>query len=443
VTISIEATKATAAGSPPPAQKRTGKSWLRKLGPGLITGAADDDPSGIATYSQVGVQFGLSMLWTVLFSFPLMSAIQEICARLGRITGAGLAAAMNERFPKPLVVALVSLLCVANIFNLGADVAAMGAATQLLAGGHPAFYSVTFGAISLLLQVFVPYRKYVKYLKWLTLSLFAYFLTAFFVHVPWTKVLRATFIPSFQWQSGYWTALVAVLGTTISPYLFFWQTSQETEELRAHKSEAPLKLTPWQALRQFRRIATDTRVGMALSNLVAFAIILTTAVTLHDHGNSNTILTAADAAGALRPVAGRFAFALFAVGIIGTGLLAVPVLAGSAGYAVSELFHWRASLRQKAHEAPQFYALISVATAIGVGLNFVGLDPITALYWSAVFNGLAAAPLMVVVMKLSEDRKTVQQFRLPTYLRVLGWLATGVMVTASLFFLYATIFSKK
>jgi NRAMP (natural resistance-associated macrophage protein)-like metal ion transporter len=416
-------------------------SVLQTLGPGLITGAADDDPSGIATYSQIGMQFGLGMLWTALFSFPLMSAIQEICARLGRITGAGLAACMNKRFPKPLVVALVGLLCVANIFNLGADVVAMGAVTQLLIGGHPAFYSVVFGAISLLLQIFIPYRKYVKYLKWLTLSLLAYFATAFVVHVPWPKVLQATFIPSLQWNSAYWTAVVAMLGTTISPYLFFWQTSQETEELRARKNEAALKRTPWQALRQFRRIATDTRIGMAFSNLVAFVIILTAAVTLHEPGSTGKILSAADAANALRPVAGRFAFALFALGIVGTGLLAVPVLAGSAGYAVSELFHWRASLRRKAREVPQFYTLIFLATVIGVSLNFVGLDAIKALYWSAVFNGLTAAPLMVVLMKLSNDPKIVQQFRLPPYLRGLGWLATIVMISASLFLVYAMVFS--
>jgi len=424
--------------------KRPGEeSLLQKLGPGLITGAADDDPSGIATYTQIGVQFGFGMLWTALFSFPLMSAIQEICARLGRITGAGLATCMSKRLPKPLVVALVSLLCVANVFNLGADVAAMGAVTQLLIRGHPSLYSVAFGAISLLLQIFVPYRRYVKYLKWLTFSLLAYFATAFVVHVPWSTVLQATFVPSFQWNSTYGTALVAMLGTTISPYLFFWQTSQETEELRAHKNEAALKRTPWQALRQFRRIATDTRIGMALSNLVAFAIILTAAVTLHDRGGTSKILTAADAASALRPVAGKFAFVLFAIGIVGTGLLAVPVLAGSAAYAVSELFHWRASLRRKAREVPQFYAVITLATVIGVGLNFVGLDPIKGLYWSAVFNGLAAAPLMIVLMKLSNDPKTVEQFRLPGYLRVLGWIATIVMISASVFFLYATVFSRK
>ena len=409
------------------------------LGPGLITGAADDDPSGIATYSQVGAQFGFALLWTMLLSFPLMSAIQEICARLGRITGQGLAAAMDKRFPKPLVIALIGLLCVANVFNLGADVAAMGAAAQLIAGGHAAVYSVILGSISLLLQIFVPYRKYVKYLKWLTVSLFAYVGVAFTVHVPWSSVFRATFIPTLRSESTYWTGLVAVLGTTISPYLFFWQTSQETEELRAHKKEAALKRTPWQAMRQFRRIATDTRVGMAFSNVVAFFIILTAALTLHGQLSTNNVLTAAEAAGALRPVAGNFAFFLFAIGIIGTGLLAVPVLAGSAGYAVAEIFHWRASLRSKPHQAPGFYGAITIATLIGVAFNFTGLDAVTALYWSAVFNGVAAAPLMLAVMKLADDEKTVKQFRLPRLLKALGWLATAVMGCASLLFLYSWI----
>ena len=435
----------TGASSVPSQEGKKGaeESFLSKLGPGLITGAADDDPSGIATYSQIGLQFGFGMLWTTLVSFPLMSAIQEICARLGRITGAGLAASMSKRFPRPLVFALVALLCLANMFNLGADVAAMGAATRLLVGGRLSLYSAIFGAISVLLQILVPYRKYVKYLKWLTFSLFAYVATVFTVHVPWSKVLQATLLPTFEWNRDYWTALVAMFGTTISPYLFFWQTSQEAEELRAHKNEAPLKRTPWQAFRQFRRIATDTRVGMAFSNLVAFAIILSAAVTLHGRGSNGEMLTAASAASALRPVAGRFAFALFALGIVGTGLLAVPVLAGSVGYAVAELFHWRATLRRKAREVPQFYAVISVATVVGVGLDFAGLDAIKALYWSAVINGLAAAPMMVVLMKLSDDPKTVRQFRLPGYLRVFGWLATAVMVLASLFLLCAALFSTK
>ena len=433
---------AKAEKNPVQARPANGGSLLRALGPGLITGAADDDPSGIGTYSQVGAVFGFALLWTMLFSFPLMSAIQEICARLGRITGKGLAAAMSKRFPKPVVIILVGLLCTANIFNLGADVAAMGAASQLIVRGPAAIYSVIFGSISLLLQIFIPYRRYVNYLKWLTLSLFAYVAAAFAVKVSWGQVLRATVIPSFQASSGYWTGLIGVLGTTISPYLFFWQTSQETEELRAHRKEGPLKRTPWQAVRHFRRIATDTRVGMAFSNSVAFFIIVTTAVTLHGRIGADRVLTAAEAAGALRPIAGTFAFALFALGIVGTGLLGVPVLAGSAGYAVSELFSWRASLRSKPQRAPQFYGAISVATLIGVAFNFTGFDAVKALYWSAVFNGLAAAPLMFAVMKLADDEKTVRQFRLPRFLKITGWLATIAMACTSLMFFYWWIAGK-
>ena len=433
-------TGSTRPPSPSPETKRHG-GVLGQLGPGLITGAADDDPSGIATYSQVGVQFGLDLLWTMLFSFPLMTAVQEICARLGRITGVGIAASMSKRFPKPLVTVLVCLLCAANVFNLGADIAAMGASAELLAGRGSLLFSVGFGTVSLVLQVFVPYRKYVKFLKWLTLVLFAYVLTVLLVHIPLKRVLHATVIPSIRLERSYWTALVAVLGTTISPYLFFWQASQETEELRAHKSEAPLKWTPWKAAKQFGRIATDTRVGMAFSNLVAFSIILATAVTLHDRAGQAHILTAADAASALKPVAGRFAFALFATGIIGTGLLAVPVLAGSAAYAVADVFHWRASLRSKPHQAPQFYAVISIATLLGVGLTLFRVDAIKALYWSAVLNGLSSAPLMIALMKLADDSKTVQHFRLPWRLRALGWGATATMLAASLLFLYSSIFS--
>src|SRR5580704_9587153 len=283
---------------------------LRRLGPGLITGAADDDPSGIATYSQVGAQFGFGMLWTLLFSFPLMAAMQEICARLGRVTGKGIAGSMSGHYPRPLLYGLVFLLCLANIFNLGADLTAMGAAAQLVFHGRVGVYVLVFGAVSLLLQIYMPYKKYVQYLKWLTLVLFAYVATAFVVHVPWMKAIRATVVPSLTFSSEYWMALVAVLGTTISPYLFFWQTSQEAEDVGLNEKEFPLKKKPSQALAQFRRIATDTRVGMGFSNLVAFFIILTTAVTLHVVGGGGEIKTAADAAKALQPLAGNLAFGL-------------------------------------------------------------------------------------------------------------------------------------
>ncbi len=412
---------------------------ILRLGPGLITGAADDDPSGIATYSQVGSQFGMGMLWTMLFSFPLMAAIQEICARLGRITGAGIAGNLRTHYPKPVLYGLVSLLCVANIFNLGADVTAMGAAARLVFGGSLNVYVLAFGFISLVLQIFVPYKEYVRYLKWLTIVLFAYVATAFVVHVPWKMAIRATLIPSISWTAEYWMALVAVLGTTISPYLFFWQTSEEAEDVRLNKREHPLKNKPLEALGQFRRIAIDTKVGMGFSNLVAFFIILTTAATLHVAGAADHIKTSADAAKALEPLAGHFAFLLFALGIVGTGLLAVPVLAGSAAYAVAETFRWRASLESKPRQAPKFYGVLVAATIIGIALNFLGMDPIRALYISAVINGVVAVPLMVMLMIMSANEAIVGQFSLSRYLRVAGWIATAVMFLASAAFIVSGI----
>jgi NRAMP (natural resistance-associated macrophage protein)-like metal ion transporter len=410
---------------------------LAQLGPGLVTGAADDDPSGIATYSQAGAQFGFAMLWIMVFSFPLMAAIQEICARLGRITGLGVTANLAKCYPKIVVRSLVLLLCLANIFNLGADVSAMAAATQLVAGGMAAAYALIFGAVSLLLQIYVPYRKYAHYLKWLTWSLFAYVITAFVVHIPWAHALKATVVPSISSKPDYLMALIAVLGTTISPYLFFWQTSQEVEEVKVNAHESSLKKKPFQAVEQFRRIAFDTRVGMAFSNIIAFFIILTTAATLHsaDPGAANHIRTAADAAKALQPLAGHFAFLLFALGIVGTGMLAIPVLAGSAAYAVSETFGWRASLESKPNRARKFYAVIAAATLLGVGLTLIGLDPIHALFLSALVNGLVAVPLMVLLMMISVKPAIVDKFHLPLYLRIVGWLATALMFAASLGFL--------
>lgn len=419
--------------TPPGGIAASSAAW--RLGPGLITGAADDDPSGIATYSQVGAQFGTSLLWTMLFSFPLMAAMQEISGRVGRITGAGIAANLRMHYPKPILYGAVVLLCVANIFNLGADVTAIGAAAQLIFGGNLNAYALAFGLFSILLQIYLPYRRYVLYLKWLTLALFAYVATAFVVHVPWHAVLRDTFIPAITRQSDYWMALVAVLGTTISPYLFFWQASEEAEEVRTTRDESALKRKPRQAFAQFRRIAFDTRVGMAMSNLIAFSIILTAAVTIHVSSASGKIHTAADAAKALEPVAGRFAFVLFAAGIIGTGLLAIPVLAGSAAYGVAEAFRWRASLENKPGQAPKFYFVIAMATIIGLGLNFVGLDPIRALYWSAIINGIAATPLMAMLMLMSANGAVVGKFTLPLSLRVVGWTATVVMFLASIAFL--------
>lgn len=408
---------------------------LHVFGPGLITGAADDDPSGIATYSQVGAEFGFGMLWTTWFSLPLMTAIQEICARLGRVTGTGIAANMNKRYPRVVVYSLVGLLCVANILNLGADISAMGAAAHIATHLSSTVCSVAFGLVSLLLQVFIPYRRYVKYLRWLSVALFAYLAAPFALHIHWLAVAGATFLPRLSRDSAQWMALVAVLGTTISPYLFFWQTSQEAEDVSLHPKEEPLKKKPGQAWVQFRRIAMDTRVGMALSNVVAFAIILTAANTLHGSTADASTITASDAARALEPVVGRFAETVFALGIIGTGLLAIPVLAGSAAYAVADTFGWKATLECEFAGAPRFYGIIIAATILGTLLTLIGLQPIRALYWSAVFNGIAAVPIMFALMRVSGDSKIVGKFQLPAYLRIAGWIATAVMLVASIIFL--------
>jgi NRAMP (natural resistance-associated macrophage protein)-like metal ion transporter len=419
------ASSVPAPGSPP------NKTFLQKLGPGLITGASDDDPSGIATYSQTGAQFGYGMSWVMLFSYPLMIVIQEICARIGRVTGVGIAGNMRRHYPRRLLFGIVSLLCLANVFNLGADLGAMGAAGQLLFGGPLLPYVFGFAALSLGLQIYIPYTTYVKYLKWLTLALFAYVLTAFVAHVDWRLALRSTFLPSVSFNTKYFTTLTAVLGTTISPYLFFWQASEEAEDVRNNRHEHALKRAPWQAEEQFSRIRVDTYAGMALSNGVALFIILTTAATLHAAGIQD-VQTSAQAAKALEPLAGRFAFELFAIGIIGTGLLAVPVLAGSAAYGVAETFRWKASLESRPNKAKEFYGVLAVATLIGLTLNFVGLNPIRALFWSAVINGVVSVPLMVVTMRMAANRRVMGEFTLPPYLRLMGWIATAVMLAASI-----------
>jgi NRAMP (natural resistance-associated macrophage protein)-like metal ion transporter len=399
---------------------------LAALGPGLVTGASDDDPSGIATYSQVGAQFGYGMLWTMLLSYPLMAAIQEISARVGRVTGCGISANLRRHYQQWLLHGAVALVLTANIYNLGADIGAMGAAAQLLVPARTWVYTLLFGIASLLLQVFIPYSSYVKYLKWLTLSLFAYVSTAFFVRISWHEVLRATLLPHWSWSRDYLTGLIAVMGTTISPYLFFWQASQEVEEVKNNRGEKALKQAPRQAPAQLERIQTDTYVGMALSNLVAFFIILTSAATLHAQGQTD-VATAAQAAQALVPLAGRWAAGLFVCGIIGTGLLAIPVLAGSAAYATGESFKWPVSLEKKPEQAPGFYMTIAVATLAGVGLNFLHIDPIRALFWAAVLNGILAAPLMAVIMHMAESTQVMDKFTIPAYLRAMGWAATAVM----------------
>jgi len=413
-----------AAGAP---ARAFAASWLKKLGPGLVTGAADDDPSGIATYSQAGAQFGLHMLWTIVFTYPLMVGIQMVAAQIGRVSGQGLASNIRDHFPPWLVRLIVVLLLAANTINIAADIAAMGEAASLIAGGPARWYAVLFGVLSLLLQVLIPYSRYVRLLKWLTLALLAYVATVFTVHVPWAQVVAASLIPQLQWSPEWITAVVAIFGTTISPYLFFWQASQEVEEM---KDALPLRAEPAPARAELERIKLDTLIGMGFSNLVAFFIILTTAVTLHMHG-VEAIATSAQAAAALRPLAGEFAFALFSAGIIGTGLLAVPVLAGSSAYAVAGAFQWRKGLEKRASEAPAFYGMIAVSTLAGIVLCFLPLDPVQALYWSAVVNGVIAVPIMAVMMAMAVSPAVMGRFVAGRRLQALGWSATAAMALAA------------
>ena len=411
-----------------PLKKIANHPGISHLGPGLITGAADDDPSGIATYSQGGAQFGFNMLWTVILTYPLMSGIQMISARLGCLTGRGLAANIKAQFPRSVLFAIVGLLLLANTVNIAADIAAMGEALRLLLGGSAHVYSVTFGLLCLLLQVFLPYERYVRYLKWLTLALLAYVAVVFTVNVPWLEVGARVVLPALPVNRDSIMMVVAVFGTTISPYLFFWQAAQEMEDLRGVRERGEA-ISDDAARGHLRRIRWDTYVGMGFSNLIAFFIILSAAATLHRAGVTD-IQTSAQAAEALRPLAGNFAFLLFSLGIIGTGMLAVPVLAGSAAYAVVESFDWKSGLDKKLHEAKEFYGIIAFATVGGVALNFTPIDPIKALYWSAVINGVIALPIMVVMMILGSNPKVMGRFVIGRRLRWLGWLATAVMAVA-------------
>ena len=377
-------------------------SVLKKLGPGLITGAADDDPSGIATYSQAGAQFGFNMLWTLIVTYPLMSAIQLVSARIGRVTGCGLATNMGALWPKPLVTGLVLLLFAANTINIGANLAAMGASVELATGLASVPVTIFFALASLLLQMFIPYRRYASILKWMTLVLLAYVAVVFVVHIDWLAALKG----------------------------FFWQSSQEVEEIERKDSTEPLKKAPHQARRALARIRLDTFAGMAVSNLVAIAIMMCTAVTLHANGKTD-IGSAADVAQALKPIAGNFAFALFSIGIVGTGLLSIPVLAGSAAYAFGESRDWKCGLEHKPWEAIGFYCVIAAATLFGLGLEFAPIDPVKALFWSAVINGFVAVPIMAAMMVIVSNSKRMKEFTAPPMVRFFGWAATAVMGAAA------------
>ncbi|WP_448580345.1 NRAMP family divalent metal transporter [Thermaurantiacus sp.] len=401
-----------------------------------MTGAADDDPSGIATYSQAGAQFGLNMLWTIVFTFPLMTSVQAICARIGRVTGQGLAVSLDKLLPRGGTTLMIGLLFVANTINIGADLAAMGAAVELLVGSGRFAFAMLFALVSLLLQMFVPYRRYVVYLKWLTLALFAYVGVIFTVEIDWSEVWRRTLMPELPRSRDALIIILAVFGTTISPYLFFWQASEEVEDAQL-KNEQPSLLADDSAhgRREIRRIRIDTIAGMGFSNLVAFFIMLTTAVTLHEAGITR-IASAAEAAEALRPVAGPLAFLLFTLGIIGTGMLALPVLAGSTAYALCEVRGWSIGLEKKPSTARAFYGVIMLGMGIGVGILWLPLDPIKALVWSAVINGIVAVPLLAATMLVASSQRHLGVYVAPRWELTLGWATTLAMAATAVSLLF-------
>jgi NRAMP (natural resistance-associated macrophage protein)-like metal ion transporter len=416
---------------------------FEQLGPGLVTGAADDDPSGIATYSQAGAQFGYGFLWLMVLCYPLMTAIQLVSARIGRVTGCGLSTNMGRVLPRPVVTTLVAVLFVANTINIGADLAAMGEAAQLLAGSGRRLFTVGFAVGSLLLQMFVPYRRYVTFLKWLTLALFSYVAVLLVVRLPLAEIGLGLVWPKpglLVSHDGL-TMIVAIFGTTISPYMFFWQSAQEVEEVDQNPQAEPLKAKPSQARRELRRIRIDTFAGMAVANVVAIAIMVATAATLHASGHTD-IQTAADAAKALQPVAGQFAFLLFALGIVGTGLLSIPVLAGSAAYAVGESRDWKCGLEHRPWEAVGFYSVLGAATLLGLGIIWSPVDPVKALFWSAVLNGVVAAPMMVAMMLVVARRSEMGRFTGRGGVMLFGWLATAVMVLAAGALIVTTVFNR-
>jgi NRAMP (natural resistance-associated macrophage protein)-like metal ion transporter len=406
------------------------RRFFGNLGPGLITGAADDDPSGISTYSVTGAGFGYAPLWTALFSFPLMAAIQIMCARLGMVTGLGLASVIRKRYPRWVLWSACALLVVANIVNIAADLGGMGAVTALLTGLSPLYWTPLYALILVALLFWTSYRLIARIFKWLTLTLFAYVGAAFLAHPNWGAVLRATLIPTMQWNAAYWATLVGILGTTISPYLFFWQAAQEVEEEIADGRET-VEQRQGASQRELRRSRTDVLTGMFFSNLVMYFIILTAAATLHAHGKT-TISTARDAAEALRPLAGDGAYWLFSLGLIGAGMLGVPVLAGSCAYAIAEAADWVGSLEVHPPLAHGFYGVIAVAMAIGLGLNFAGLDAVKMLFWSAVLNGALAPPLLVLVVLLTSRADVMGEHRNGPLLRWLGWICAGVMLVATI-----------
>ena len=405
------------------------RRFLSNLGPGLITGAADDDPSGISTYSVTGAAFGYTPLWTAIFSFPLMAAVQMMCARLGMVTGLGLAGVIRVRYPRWILWSACALLVIANVVNIAADLGGMADVTALLTGVRSLYWTPLYALLLVSLLFWTSYRLIARIFKWLTLALFAYIAAAFLAHPDWPAVLRATLIPRVEWSGAYWATLVGILGTTISPYLFFWQAAQEVEEDIA-LGKATVEQREGATQRELRRSRNDVLTGMFFSNLVMYFIILTSAATLHAHGKT-TISTARDAAEALRPLAGNGAYWLFSVGLIGAGMLGVPVLAGSCAYAIAEAADWVGSLEVHPPLAHGFYSVIAIAMALGLGLDYAGLNAVKMLFWSAVLNGTLAPPLLILVVLLTSRADVMGEHRNGALLRWLGWTCAVVMLIAT------------
>ena len=405
------------------------RRFFSNLGPGLITGAADDDPSGIATYSIAGASFGYTPLWTAIFSFPLMAAVQMMCARLGMVTGLGLAGVIRVRYPRWILWSACALLLIANIFNIAADLGGMADVTALLTGVRSLYWTPLYALLLVSLLFWTSYRLIARIFKWLTLALFAYIAAAFLAHPDWSAVLRATLIPQVEWSGAYWATLVGILGTTISPYLFFWQAAEEVEEDIA-LGKVTVEQRQGASHRELRRLRNDILIGMFFSNLVMYFIILTTAATLHAHGKT-TIATARDAAEALRPLAGNGAYWLFSLGLLGAGMLGVPVLAGSCAYAIAEAADWVGSLEVHPPLAHGFYSVIALAMALGLGLDYAGLNAVKMLFWSAVLNGMLAPPLLILVVLLTSRPDVMGEHRNGPLLRWLGWTCAAVMLIAT------------
>jgi NRAMP (natural resistance-associated macrophage protein)-like metal ion transporter len=418
------------------------RRWWSQLGAGLITGASDDDPSGIATYSQAGAQFGYQLAWTMLFTYPLMVVIQDISARIGRVTGHGIAGNLRQHYPAWVLQPIVALLFIANTLNIGADLGGMAESVRLLVPAPSGWvWILFFGLICTVTQVLLSHRLYILVLKWLTLGLLSYFGVLAVVEVNWAQVARAVIVPHWSFDTQFWLMVLALLGTTISPYLFFWQAAQEVEDTKAHSQQLPLRRKPSQGASELARIRLDTLVGMGFSNLVGLAILIATASTLHGT-RVEQVQTAAQAAQALRPVAGDFAFALFALGIVGTGLLSVPVLAGSAAYAVGEARLWPVGLSRKPLEAKAFYVTIALATTLGAAANAAAINPMKALLWAAVINGIVAVPVMVLLVRLAANRKVMGRFVVAGPWRLLGWIATAVMAVATISWLVSIVAAR-